>query len=66
MFNSDKEEFYKKAGFIPMKNVTVLKGDPKKPIKDDGIAFMLFLSEKGKNEKKDFEKYPVYFGSSTW
>lgn len=66
MFHGATKGFYDKAGFIPMENMKTLKGDPDNQILSDEIPFMLFLSEKGKKGKEDFEKAPVYFGVETW
>jgi len=66
MFNSDKTGFYEKAGYERMDKVVTLKGNPDKPETDDGYAFMIFLSEKGRKGRIDFETKQVYFGEDTW
>lgn len=58
--------FYKTAGFIHMKDIKLLKGNPKKPLEDGSNVFMLFLSEKRKAARKDFETRPIYFGTYIW
>jgi predicted acetyltransferase len=66
LFTSMLKGFYEQAGFQWMKNVVVLKGDPKKPIKEKEKIYMLFLSKKGKKGRKDLETKPVYFGQDMW
>ena len=66
LFTSIHRGFYEKAGFIYMNNIKLLEGDPQHPKEHDEHVFMLFLSEKGKARRKDFEKKPIYFGENTW
>jgi GNAT superfamily N-acetyltransferase len=56
---------YDKLGFEKMET-TILEGDPKSPAKSIEIPYMLFLSEKGKENRKDFESGSVYFGRDLW
>jgi predicted acetyltransferase len=66
LFFSHKVGFYEKAGFIYMNSMKVLKGDPKHPILDDDRPYMLFLSEKARAHRSDFESESVYFGENVW
>lgn len=66
LFTSRHKGFYEKAGFISMESAKLLKGDPKNPKIDEENIFMLFLSNKGKQGRKDFETKPFYFGETTW
>lgn len=59
-------QFYEKIGFERMEHVIVHEGDPKNPTKTTDVAYMLFLSEKGKQGRKSFEETPVYFGEDLW
>lgn len=58
--------FYEKLGFLRPETAKILKGDPKNPTIDEETVFMLFLSDKGKAAKQDFETKPIYFGEDLW
>jgi len=60
------KDFYVKSGWEPMQNTTTLKGNKENPQKSDELMMMLFLSDKAKSHKLDFETKPVYFGEETW
>ena len=66
LFTSIHRGFYEKAGFTYINNIKLLEGDPKLPKEHDENVFMLFLSEKGKTGRRDFETKPIYFGENTW
>jgi GNAT superfamily N-acetyltransferase len=66
MFNSQTIGFYEKGGFEGMDKVVTLEGGESNPTISEGKAFMLFLSDKGKQGRKSFETQPVYFGENTW
>jgi predicted acetyltransferase len=66
IFHSDQIGFYEKVGFEYVEKVKLLKGEPDHPIPDDERPFMLFLSEKAKTNRSDFESKPVYFGRDVW
>lgn len=57
---------YEKLGFQRLENATLHKGDPKNPTVDPETVFMLFLSDKGKAAKPDFEAKSIYFGEEMW
>ena len=65
-FTSMTKGFYEKAGFIRMEKVKTFFGDPNNPEKSPETAYMLFLSDKGRRGKSDFETKPIYFGEDTW
>lgn len=66
MIHSRLKGFYEKVGFETLPKVITLVGDPKNP-KDSGEkAFGIFLTEKGKRGRTDFETEPFYFGESLW
>lgn len=66
LFTSCIIGFYEKAGFLPLETAKLFKGDPKNPKVDPETVFMLFLSEKGKAAKHEFEAQPIYFGEEVW
>jgi GNAT superfamily N-acetyltransferase len=68
MFHCDSDlcEFYKKSGWEPVEVAVTLVGDKNKPEKSEELMMMLFLSDKAKAHKKDFETIPLYFGEDTW
>ena len=66
MIHSRLSGFYEKEGFEPMSEVVTLIGNPESPEKYKETAFIIFLSEKGKSGRKDFESTPFYFGKSMW
>lgn len=66
IFHSDQVGFYEKAGFECVEKVKLIKGDPNNPVPDDQKPFMLFLSEKAKTHRSNFESKPVYFGKEVW
>ena len=61
MVHTHLKGFYEKAGFEPLPKVITLFGDPQKPKQSEDSAFGLFLSDKGKQGRKDFESEPFYF-----
>jgi hypothetical protein len=65
-FITKTKGFYEKAGFIRLEQVKTLYGDQNNPWTSPETAYMLFLSEKGKQGRKDFETKPVCVGTSTW
>ena len=66
VFHSTVKGFYEQAGFERMDNMITLVGNSQHPEKSDETAFMLFLSEKGKQGRASFENEPLYFGEKTW
>ncbi len=66
MIHSKLKGFYEKAGFESMTKIRTLFGNPKKPKLSDQSVFALFLTEKGKRGRKDFESEPFYFGKELW
>jgi predicted acetyltransferase len=66
LFHSMQDGFYEKAGFEYMANTKLLKGNANNPIADIERVYMLFLSEKAKLARKDFETHPIYFGEEIW
>lgn len=66
LFTSIHRGFYEKAGFTYIDNVKLFEGDSKHPKEHKENVFMLFLSEKGRAGRSDFETKPIYFGENTW
>lgn len=66
LFTSIHIGFYEKAGFIPMENAKIFEGNSKHPEEVRESVFMLFLSTKGREARKDFETKPIYFGKNIW
>jgi GNAT superfamily N-acetyltransferase len=61
------EHFYARHGWQAMPHMTILVGDPAHPtVKDDELPMMLFLSDKGKQGRSDFEHSRVYIGEIGW
>lgn len=58
--------FYEKLGFEPLPKVSTLVGNPNKPTISDEKAFGLFITDKGKRGRADFESQPFYFGEDLW
>jgi hypothetical protein len=65
-FTTMTKGLYEKAGFIRMERIKTLYGDQNNPKTSPETAYMLFMSEKGKAGRKDFETKPIYFGDHTW
>ena len=60
-------EFYEKSGWIAMETMQVKSGPEDNPYLNEGeITMCLFVSEKGKRARADFEQLPVYVGTHTW
>ena len=66
LFTSTQKGFYEKAGFIKLEGVKLLEGARNNAVVHDEPVFVLFLSEKGKAHRNDFETKPIYFGENTW
>lgn len=60
------KNFYIKSGWEPMEKTVVYVGDQAKPRKSTELTLMIFVSERAKSNKIDFESKPVYFGEDTW
>lgn len=61
------KEFYLASGWTAMDAMQVSCGPQDAPYLNEGeITMCLFLSEKGRRAKIDFEKSPVYVGPHTW
>lgn len=66
LFPSKLTNFYEKAGFLRMKKVTLIEKPEEEPVSNNENVYMLFLSEKAKSKKRDFETKPIYFGETVW
>lgn len=66
IFHSSLENFYEKLGFLPMKTMTTLKGREENPDTSDETAYMLFISDLAKKNKKDLDNGVLFFGEDTW
>ncbi len=66
LFGSCIIGLYERLGFLRLEKAKLLKGDPINPTVDPETVFMLFLSDKGKAAKQDFETAPIYFGEEMW
>lgn len=66
LFPSMQKGFYEKTGFILMEHAKLFEGNTKQPKEHNEQVFMLFLSEKGNEHRKDFETKPIYFGENVW
>lgn len=68
MFHCDHslKDFYSGAGWIAIETGVTLIGDPENPTVAEELLMMLFLTEKGKEHRIDFETIPFYFEETTW
>ena len=66
LFPSKLTGFYEKAGFPRLKNVILIEKLGDEPVSNKENVYMLFLSEKGKTHRQDFETKPIYFGETVW
>jgi GNAT superfamily N-acetyltransferase len=66
LFHSTLTDFYEQAGFERMDHLITLVGDLHHPERSPETAFMLFLSDKGRQGRSCFEKASVYIGESIW
>ena len=61
------EPFYASSGgWIALSNHDVTYGDPVQPKLSDEFVMMLFLSDKAKAHRADFEHGAIYVGDSMW
>jgi GNAT superfamily N-acetyltransferase len=64
---TEHEGFYSRYGWETLSGLTTLVGNPQAPeVRDDEIRMMLFLSEKGKQGRADFEHGTIYIGEDSW
>lgn len=66
LFNTAQVGLYQKFGYEHLPTAKMLKGHPNNPEEYPEDVFALFLSEKAKNHRKDFESVPIYFGQRIW
>lgn len=64
--NPNLIDFYGKFGWEPMKNTITLIGSRKNPEISDELMMALFLSDKAKSHRLEFENNKIYFGENTW
>jgi predicted acetyltransferase len=57
---------YEKAGFNRMEYLTVTYGNKRKPVIEQEAPYMLFLSEKAKHNRSNFETGTIYIGEHIW
>ncbi|MBI1257565.1 MAG: GNAT family N-acetyltransferase [Chloroflexi bacterium] len=63
---TELEPFYAGNGWVALSNHAITFGDPVQPKARDEFVMMLFLSDKGKTRRADFERGPIYVGASMW
>ncbi len=66
LFNTAQVGLYEKFGFERLPEAKILKGNPTNPEIYPEDVFALFISEKAKGHRKDFETIPIYFGQRVW
>jgi predicted acetyltransferase len=66
LFNTAQIGLYEKFGYEKLPLAKILKGNPDNPEVYPEDVFALFLSEKAKHHRKDFETIPIYFGQRVW
>ncbi len=68
LFHCEPEltDFYGRYGWEAMPSAQTLIGDPQHPTVSEELLMMLFLTDKAKSHRTDFETLPFYFGESTW
>jgi GNAT superfamily N-acetyltransferase len=62
----DLHAFYAQSGWEHPAGITVTIGNPNSPHPFEGHLMMMFLSERAKTHRPDFEATPVYFGQYSW
>jgi hypothetical protein len=60
------ESFYGSSGWETINTQGITFGDPDQPRFDDAYVMMLFLSDKAKAHRADFEHGPIYVGHLLW
>jgi predicted N-acetyltransferase YhbS len=60
------ESFYGSSGWEAINTQGITFGDPNQPRFDDAYVMMLFLSDKAKTHRADFEHGPIYVGHLLW
>jgi predicted acetyltransferase len=64
---TEHEGFYERYGWEQMPTLKTFSGDLDNPEScDDELRMMLFISEKAKNHRGDFEQAEIYIGAETW
>ncbi len=58
------EGFYNASGWVAVPDLDITHGDPGQPELTDEFLMMLFLTEKAKAHRADFERGIVYVGES--
>jgi GNAT superfamily N-acetyltransferase len=56
--------FYAQSGWEHPEGITMLVGEPPQPF--TAYLMMLFLSDRARKHRSDFESTPVYFGPHSW
>ena len=62
----ERVPFYAAHGWQQLANPYACFGDPNQPGLNDEITMMLFLSDKAKARRSDFERGSIYVGEHTW
>lgn len=58
--------FYVRNGWEHTPHINMMIGDPIKPYQSVENVLMVFLSERAKLNRPQFEAHPVYFGKRAW
>lgn len=60
------EQFYGEHGWEYTPNIRVLSGSSENPVDDDSWIMMMFLSERARQSRTQFEQTPFYFDEHIW
>jgi predicted GNAT family N-acyltransferase len=64
---TEHEGFYSRYGWEALPGLITLVGNPQVPEnRDDEIRMMLFVSERAKQRRADFEQGQIYIGEDSW
>jgi predicted acetyltransferase len=64
--DADKGDFYARWGWEYHPSIRAYAGDKSAPEVYDAFTLCLFLSERAKAQRAEFENYPLYIGEYGW
>ena len=60
------ETFYGNCGWVHLSDPGIHYGDPANPKFENAFTMMVFVSERAKAHRADFDRGPIYVGASRW